>query len=109
MMRNQSCTPNYNPMPGGSEAQRSTENIALRGLPGVKGREFDAVDRALDETRRMKDGELRVKLIDLVFWSKTHTLDGASLSLHVSEMTGRRWHTDFIRLVGKNLGLLDEN
>lgn len=107
MMQTQSCTANYSGSVRGSEAQRNTENTALRGFSGQREREFSGVEQAIEETRRMKNGAERLKLIDLVFFSKTHTLSGAALACYVGERTALEWHGDFIRCVAKHMGLLD--
>ena len=69
-------------------------------------RENAAVSRALEETSTLPGGADRRRLIDLVFFAQTHTLEGAAQQLHCSVRTARRWHTDFIRLVAKKYGLL---
>lgn len=56
----------------------------------------------------MQDGEERLKFICLVFWDKTHTLEGAAMAVNCSDRTARRWHTDFIKRVARNYGLLDD-
>lgn len=64
-----------------------------------------AIQQAVEHTKTLVDGAERLKLIDLVFWKQTHSLQGACLVCYVSERTGRQWHTDFIRLVCVNLDL----
>ena len=54
----------------------------------------------------MVDGAERIRLIDLVLWKRTHTLQGAALACYVSERTAQEWHRQFIRLVGQKRGLL---
>ena len=73
----------------------------------VGGREKQAVEQAIERTRRRRDGEERLRLIELVFWKESHTLAGAALCCHVSERTARRWHGEFIRLAALCFGLLD--
>lgn len=70
--------------------------------------ENNAVRKAVNETRAMQDGEERLKFIRLVFWDKTHTLEGAAMAVNCSDRTARRWHTDFIKCVARNYGLLDD-
>ena len=77
-------------------------------LHGVALLENNAVRKAVSETRSMQDGEERLKFIRLVFWDKTHTLEGAAMAVNCSDRTARRWHTDFIKCVARNYGLLDE-
>lgn len=95
--------------PRSTEARRTTEDQALRGFSGLKAREFDAVERAVERTRQMKTGDLRLRIIDLVFWKQSHTLHGAALRCHVSYDTAQNWHGDFIRLVARYMGFIGEN
>lgn len=95
-------------LPRGSEARRSTEDIALRGFAGQKEREHRGVDEAVRETRALPDGEAILRLVELVFWRGTHTLQGAAMACHTSEATARRWHNAFIRRVARHMGLLDD-
>lgn len=68
--------------------------------------ERDAVEAAVKETEQLADGGERLRLIDLVLWKRTHTLQGAALACYVSERTAQEWHRQFIRLVGQKRGLL---
>lgn len=70
-------------------------------------KESCAVSQAVSETASLQDGEERLKFIRLVFWDKTHTLEGAAMAVNCSDRTARRWHTDFIKCVARNYGLLD--
>lgn len=74
---------------------------------GNRAREKEAVQSAIEQTRQCADGEAQLQLIDLVFWRRTHTLSGAAMVIPCSERTARRWHTEFIRRVARNYGLLD--
>lgn len=68
-------------------------------------RERDAVNRAIEETGGLPDGEMRLKLIDAVFWAQTHTLVGAALKLNICDRVARKWHGQFIHKVGISYGL----
>ena len=83
---------------------RSTPDEALSA---VDRREYDAVRQAADETMQLPGGDARLGVIELMFWRRSHTLEGAAAAVHVSERTARRYHTDFIRLVAKKYGLLE--
>lgn len=63
-----------------------------------------AVDRALFTTTQWPDGAVTVRLIDLVDFKRTHTLEGAAYRLHMSERTARRKRWKFIALVGEFYG-----
>ena len=93
-------TPTYSGMPMGGEASRTTELIALRQLPRNEQRDLDAVRAALDTiTRQYKNADLRRNMIDIVYWRRTHTIDGAALILHISTSTAHLWDRDLIKLV----------
>lgn len=67
--------------------------------------ESEAVQRAIEKTKLLRDGEERLKLIDLVFFKQSHSLQGASIKCFISYETAVNWHGDFIRLVGVEMGL----
>lgn len=104
----QSSTANYSGEPRGAGASRTTETIAIRELPNTQQREYEAVCRAVKTTERMNGGRDRIKLIDMVFWKRSHTLQGAALAIPCSYRTARRWHTEFIILAASLYGLLDK-
>lgn len=100
-------TAGFSPRIGSSDVSRGAENYALRILPGVSEKEFQAVDQAISATMKKRDGADRLALVELIFWKQSHTLTGAALTLHVSPRTARRWHGDFIRCVAQFYGLLE--
>ena len=101
----QKITAQYNKGRGGSGVGRNTESAALRtGLTRQQEKELEAVERAVRATRRGPDGKLRVKVVEMVYFRGTHTIDGAAQNVHVSYQTAWRWTDNFIRMVGKNLG-----
>lgn len=76
-------------------------------VSGVALRERESVQAAVKTTEGMRDGAERLELIDMVFWKQTHTLSGAAMHIPCSERTAQEWHRQFIRLVAKNIGLMD--
>jgi len=94
-------------MPHGSEVSRTTENISLLELPKTQQREFAAVCKAIATTERYKNGLDRLKLINLMYWDNTHTMQGAALQIPVSYDTAKEWNREFIRLVASHYGLMD--
>ena len=92
-------TPAYSGIPGGGSASRTTELLAMRELPKDARRDLDAVRLALDTIKRYRNGDLRKQLVELVYWRKTHTVDGAAMVLHVSPRTAHEWDRGFIELV----------
>lgn len=63
-----------------------------------------AIKQALQDTARMRDGKDRLKLINLVLFEKSHTVDGAAFTIGVSERTAKRWKRAFINAVAKRMG-----
>ena len=105
--QNQRITREIAVVVGGTVASRSTENTALRQLSPAKQAEYDAVTKAIEATRRLKTGKERLALIDMVYWKQSHTLDGAAYALGYSYENAKRFHKDFLRLVGLYRGLMD--
>ncbi|MBQ2277769.1 MAG: hypothetical protein II333_04290 [Clostridia bacterium] len=67
--------------------------------------EFSAVQRAVEFTRVLPDGDLRMRLVRLVLWDRTHTVAGAALVLYISESTAQDWHAQFIKSAAVCMGL----
>lgn len=66
-----------------------------------------AIRKSLAEIKQGRDGEDKVKLIEMVYFKKSHSVDGAALVLHVSERTAHRWNSEFIYILGKRMGFLE--
>ena len=64
-------------------------------------KEYEAVLSALQEWPTCSD---TYRLVDAVFFKKTHTISGAAMKVLLSERTARRRVNAFIESVGKNLG-----
>lgn len=78
-------------------------------LHGIDAREAQAVSTAIGKTLEfLDDGELRIQLVDAMYWRRTHTMEGAAQKLNVSYRTARRWHVEFIKLVAYEMGLEDQ-
>ena len=103
----QSVTPNYSGVSVKSGTSRSTELTAIRELPTTKQREYEAVRRAIETTERMTASRDRLRIIDLVFWKRSHTLSGAALMIPCHYNTAQKYHADFILTVAAFYGLLD--
>lgn len=100
-----SVTPAYGPVSGHSAPSRPVEAVAMITLPGSEQRELEAVEAAIRETKQLPDGELRLRIIDKVFFRHSHTLAGAAMAEHMSYPTAKRKQNQFIRLVGEKMGL----
>ena len=67
-------------------------------------RELDAVVRAMGRAKCLAFGEQQIRIVKMVFFDKTHTLQGAAMREHISYSTARRQQAQFIRLVGIYMG-----
>lgn len=103
-----STTANYSGEMRGGETSRGTENAALRQLSAIQQKEHDAVELAIQSAGgKPGNGRLRVQLAELVFFSRSHTLEGACRVLHIGYATGKRYQQDFLCDIAKNFGLLE--
>ena len=104
-----SVVASYSGTPHTGGASNPTAIAAMRHLSRDAQREYEAVLRAIQQTRTIPNGELRLKIIKLVYWDRSHTVDGAGLAVGYETAQARRINGRFIRLVAKNLGLLSED
>lgn len=68
----------------------------------VNCNEKEAVNAAIEVTEKMSNGKSRLKVIELVYWKKTHRIPGAALMVPCSERTAWRWQSRFIIETAKN-------
>lgn len=108
-LRRTKMSPNLTGMPRAhGQTSDPVADAALRELPEINRRELEAVRQAIDETLTMPNGKERLEMVRLIFWKKTHTLEGAAMTCHVSYITARRWHGEFIKDVARAFGLLQK-
>ena len=105
-LHEQKITADLSGMPGGGSASRTVESIAVRLLPQQEQREYDAVRKAVEYSKALHDGSLRMKVVRLTLMGKTHSIPGAALVAGVSERTARRYRWQFVMLVGHTYGFL---
>ncbi len=73
-----------------------------QALEGTALAEFQAVEAAIEATRRRRDGEARMRVVTMVLFKGTHRISGAALMIPCSQRTAERWHGDFIREVASH-------
>lgn len=73
-----------------------------QALEGTALAEFQAVEAAIEATRRRRDGEARMAVVNMVLIKGTHKIPGAATMIPCSERTAVQWHGDFIREVAAN-------
>lgn len=76
---------------------------ALRAYPKAKARGdkaiVAAVERALKQQRRYYNAEARLRMIELVYFKRTHTLYGAALQVEYSPETIKKWNQELLSAV----------
>lgn len=104
-LRQTSVTASYTGMPHTGGLSDPVAQAAGKHLPYDEQREYDAVRLAIQRTRCMPNGVLRLHLIRMVYWDRSHTVDGAGVAIGYGPAQARRINNQFIRLVAENLGL----
>ena len=99
-------TASINGMPRAREVPKPVEQAVILQLSDKEQERIEAVERAIHETSRRPLGQQRLKVIDMVFFRQSHTLNGAADAVHVSYWTAGNWQREFIRRVAKRLSLL---
>ena len=102
-LRSQSVTPALEGMPHGGEPGRSTEDAALRQLPHTQQRRLDAVEEAVTISSQLTSGPSRVKLVELVYFTRRFTVEGAAMQIPISVRQAWAWNNDFLLLVWARL------
>lgn len=108
-IRQQSVTANMSGMPHGGQSTRTVESIAIRQLPEEDQKVYDAVTTAVEITRLLPAAADRMRLIKMMYWSG-HNMPAKDAAVHIpcAEITAKRWHGDFVRLVGRCYGFKDD-
>jgi len=92
-------------MPRSGRVGDPVHDAVIRLTSSQEYLEFCAVHKAVETTKRLPDGAQRLALIEKVEWRKTHTLYGAASAIGWHYATAKLKRQDFVRLVGKNMGL----
>ena len=86
-----------------------TEETAIRNPLTAKEQEaVRAVDKAIDEIRLQRDGQTVLKIIEMVDFKRSHTIDGVAMNMYMHRDTVGEKRSRFIYLVAKNLGWLEK-
>lgn len=102
-LQSMSVTPSLSGMPIGGGERRSTEDAALRQLPPEDQRRLDAVAQAVEISEHLTSGLARRKLIDLVYFRRSHTVEGAAMQIPCDVRTAKTWNSDFLLLIWSGL------
>lgn len=104
-----SVTAEYAPSLPSGGLGRPVEGVAVKRLSHRDTAEYEAVRAAIRDTAKLPNGEARLKIIELVYWERSHTLGGAGYAVGYAERQTRKFHGEFIRAVALHLGLLEKS
>lgn len=92
---------------GSTDDLSPVERCVIHDLPERDQVKYDAIQAAIKETkvRHPEDCQSRLKVIELVYWKRTHTIEGAASEIPVHRNTAGEWQAEFIRLVAEELDL----
>ena len=102
-IRQQQTTAAYSGMPGGGGDPRKTEATATKQLKPREEADLEAVLATIQTVGRWRDGGLILRLVELVDWQKTHTIQGAADALHLSKSTAVRLRSRLIYELLRNM------
>lgn len=86
-------------LPGSRDARRSTEDAALRELEYWKQRRLEAVEQALSVIADFSNGPSRVKLVELVYFTRRYTVEGAAMQIPISVRQAYQWNDEYLKQV----------
>lgn len=93
-------TPVYGGAAVQHSASRTTENVALRSnLTEREENIISAVEFAIRMQNYYPNGDQRMKMIEMVYFRKTHTLAGAAEVCHYSVDAVFRWNVEILTAV----------
>lgn len=97
-------------MEGGRSGHISnpTQDCVIHDLPPREQRKFDAIESAIQRTKfyHPENAEQRLKVIDLVYWKQSHTIEGAAMKIPCHRNVAGNWQGDFIKMVADELDLV---
>jgi hypothetical protein len=82
---------------------RGAASDTLRLLDAPQQKRLDAVEQAITISAQLTSGPSRVKLIELLYFSRRYTIAGAAMQIPVSVQTAKVWNSDFLLLVWSRL------
>lgn len=68
-------------------------------------RKIEAVEYAIDKNITCENSAERIQIITMVYFKKTHTIEGAALKIPCHPNTAGRWQADFIHWAAERLDL----
>lgn len=99
-MKEPKITPDYGGVVVQHEASRTTENIALQSnLTEAEENIVSTVEFALQMQQRCYNANERMKMVQMVYFNHTHTLDGAAQVVGYNINTVKGWNNELLSSV----------
>lgn len=93
-------TPVYGGAAVQHSASRTTENVALRStLTEREENVISAVEFAMQMQAQYYNADARQKMVTLVYFRRTHTMQGAAMECGYSVETVWKWNTELLAAV----------
>lgn len=93
-------TPVYGGAAVQHSASRTTENVALRStLTEREENIISAVEFMVAMQSRYYNAEARMKMLSLVYFRRTHTMQGAAMEVGYNINTVKSWNTEMLTAV----------
>lgn len=100
LLTSQQITPVYGGAAVQHSASRTTEDVALRTtLTEREENVISAVEFMLNMQSRYYNADARMQMVRLVYWARTHTLQGAALEVGYNINTVKAWNTEMLTAV----------
>ena len=100
LLTSQQITPVYGGAAVQHSASRTTEDVALRStLTEREETIVSAVEFMLQMQSRYYNADARMRMVRLVYWSRTHTLQGAALEVGYNINTVKAWNTEMLMAI----------
>lgn len=97
-------TPDYGGVVVQHGASRTTENVALASpLTDDEERIVCAVDNALDTLGHNYNADARLRVVQMVYFRRTHTLYGAAMEVGYGINTVKLWNRELMMSVYSHL------
>lgn len=104
-LQSAAMTAGYQPTPRSRAPSRSTENRALRQLSPMEERWLAAIEGAMEETRRLPNGEITLALLETVYFRQEMKLGKAAERAYIGHATSVRYMNAFINAVAERMEL----
>ena len=103
-----SPVPSYSQTTGAAgEAKRTTEDIAMRMISSPYIRRLEISCEAISRVLSNLD-EIDLKLIELVYWRREYTVEGAAMKIHISKTAAYQRINKILGAIAYSLGYVQQ-